>query len=83
MASNVVPEMKTSEIIDVQLESFFGRKFPQKIQHLVDEELNHGPWVDGYELAVCDGVIDGDDARKSNYEGQALMNSQITRDRPS
>ena len=49
--------MKTSEIIDVQLESFFGRKFPQKIQHLVDEELNHGPWVDGYELAVCDGVI--------------------------
>lgn len=56
--------MKSREVIDVQLESIFGTKFPQKIQHLVDEELNHGRWVDGYHLAVCEGVVDGGDARK-------------------
>jgi len=56
--------MTTREIIDVQLESFFGGKFPQKIQRLVDEELNQGRWVDGYDLAVCQGVIEGDAARK-------------------
>ena len=61
---DVVQKMKSSEIIDVQLESIFGHKFPQKIQQLVDEELNQGRWVDGYHLAVCEGVIDGDDARK-------------------
>lgn len=56
--------MKSREVIDVQLESIFGHKFPQKIQRLVDEELNQGRWVDGYHLAVCEGVIDGDDGRK-------------------
>ena len=56
--------MKSREIIDVQLESIFGHKFPQKIQRLVDEELNQGRWVDGYHLAACEGVIDGDDAHK-------------------
>ncbi len=56
--------MTTREIIDVQLESFFGDKFPQKIQHLVDQELNKGQWVEGYDAAVCRGVIEGDDARK-------------------
>ena len=56
--------MKSREVIDVQLESIFGHKFPQKIQQLVDEELNQGRWVDGYHLAVCEGVIDGDDARE-------------------
>jgi hypothetical protein len=30
----------------------------------VDEELNQGRWVDGYDLAVCKGVIDGDGARE-------------------
>lgn len=56
--------MTPREIIDVQLESIFGTKFPQKIQHLVDEELNRGHWMDGYDLAIGRGVIDGDDARK-------------------
>jgi hypothetical protein len=56
--------MKRSEITDVQLESIFGDRFPQKIQRLVDEELNQGRWVDGYDLAVCQSAIDGDDARK-------------------
>jgi len=56
--------MKIREIINVQLESLFGHKFPQKIQRLVDEELNQGRWVDGYYLAVCEAVIDGDVARK-------------------
>jgi len=58
--------MTTREIIDVQLESFFGSKFPQKIQRLVDEELNQGRWLDGYDLAVCLGgaVMEEDDARK-------------------
>jgi hypothetical protein len=55
--------MTPREIIDVQLELFFGSKFPQKIQRLVDEELNQGRWVEGYDLAVCRDVIGGDDAR--------------------
>ena len=56
--------MTKREIIDVQLEEFFGIKFPQKIQQLVDDELNKVLWVEGYDLAVCQGVFDGDDARK-------------------
>ena len=56
--------MTKRDIIDVQLESFFGSKFPQKIQRLVDDELNHGRWAEGYELAVSQDVINGDDARK-------------------
>lgn len=56
--------MTIRDVIDVQLESFFGDKFPQKIQRLVDQELNQGQWVEGYDAAVCRGVIEGDDARK-------------------
>lgn len=56
--------MTNREIIEVQLESIFGTKFPQRIQRLVDEELNQGRWVEGYHLAVCPGVIDGDGARR-------------------
>jgi hypothetical protein len=56
--------MTTREIIDVQLESFFGGMFPQKIQRLVDEQLNQGLWMDGYDLAVSQSVIEGDDAGK-------------------
>jgi hypothetical protein len=54
--------MTSHDIIDLQLESFFGDRFPHKIQRLVDDELNEGRWVDGYHLAVCKGVIDGVDA---------------------
>ncbi len=56
--------MTNHDIIDVQLEAIFGDEFPHKIQRLVDEELNQGRWVDGYDLAVCKGVIDGDGARE-------------------
>lgn len=56
--------MNSRDIIDVQLELFFGDRFPHKIQRLVDDELSRGHWVDGYHLAVCQGVVDGDDARK-------------------
>ena len=58
--------MTPREIIDVQLESFFGSKFPQKIQRMVNDELNQGRWVDGYDLAVSLGgsVIEGNDARE-------------------
>lgn len=55
--------MTAREIVDIQLESFFGNRFPHKIQRLVDDELNQGRWVEGYDLAVSEGVIDGDDAR--------------------
>ena len=56
--------MTKRDIIHVQLESFFGGKFPQKIQRLVDDELNQGRWAHGYDLAVCRDIISGDDARK-------------------
>ena len=49
--------MTTHEIIDVQLEAIFGDRFPWKIQRLVDEELNQGRWVEGYDLAVSQEVI--------------------------
>lgn len=48
----------------MQLEALFGLKFPQKIQALVDAELNEGRWVDGYEVAVTDGVVTGEEARE-------------------
>jgi hypothetical protein len=58
--------MRTRKIIDLQLESFFGHRFPPKIQRLVNEELNQGRWMDGYELAACLGgkEIEGDAARE-------------------
>lgn len=56
--------MTDKEIIDIQLEQIFGTKFPQKIQRLVDQELNEGRWTEGYDLAVSQTVIDGDSARR-------------------
>lgn len=56
--------MTAREIIDLQLESFFGTKFPQKVQRLVNEELNQGRWVEGYDLAICRGVVGGEEARR-------------------
>jgi hypothetical protein len=56
--------MTKRDIIDVQLESFYGSKFPRKIQRLINEELNHGKWVDGYHLAGEKGVIEGSAARE-------------------
>ena len=54
--------MTCREIIDLQLESVFGNKLPQKTQRLVDDELNQGRWVDGYDLAVTKGTLGGNDA---------------------
>ncbi|WP_461784468.1 hypothetical protein [Prosthecobacter sp.] len=56
--------MTDKEIIDIQLEQIFGTKFPQKIQRFVDQELNEGHWLKGYDLAVSQTVIDGDSARR-------------------
>ena len=56
--------MTDKEIIDIQLEQIFGTKFPQKIQRLVDQELNEGRWLEGYDLAASQTVIDGDSARR-------------------
>ena len=56
--------MTPCELIDVQLESFFGSSFPQKIQRLVDNELNEGQWVDGYDVAASRDVIGEWDARQ-------------------
>jgi hypothetical protein len=72
--------MTKRDIIDLQLESFFGGKFPQKIQRLVDAELNQGRWVDGYDLAVSPDVIDGDDARKL-FEIILTQNPELRIDR--
>ena len=49
--------MTTREIIDVQLDAIFGSRFPWKIQRLVDEELNQGHWVEGYDIAVSTEVL--------------------------
>ena len=56
--------MKKRDLVEVQLELFFGFKFQKMIQRLVDEALDRGEWADGYELAVSPDVIDGTDARK-------------------
>lgn len=54
--------MTHREIIDVQLEALYGFRFPQKIQALVDNELNLGRWLEGYDLAVTKGVATGESA---------------------
>lgn len=49
--------MNLRDIVDLQLDSFFGSRFPWKIQELVDSELNNGRWLDGYDIAVSSEVI--------------------------
>lgn len=56
--------MTPSEIVDVQLDSFFGARFPWKMQSLVDKELNNGRWLDGYDIAVSPEVISNSDAEE-------------------
>ena len=51
-AKRSAENMTLKEIVDVQLDSFFGAGLPRKIQRLVDEELNRGRWVEGYDIAV-------------------------------
>ncbi|MEO0416322.1 MAG: hypothetical protein AAF226_15355 [Verrucomicrobiota bacterium] len=56
--------MTRREIFDVQLDALFGARFPWKMQRLVDEELNRGVWVEGYDIAVSEEVIRIADAEK-------------------
>ncbi|MEM9080644.1 MAG: hypothetical protein AAGC74_08140 [Verrucomicrobiota bacterium] len=55
--------MNCREIIDVQLDSMFGATFPKKIQQLVDDELNQGRWVDGYDIAVSNEPLGENEAQ--------------------
>jgi hypothetical protein len=54
--------MTTEEIIELQLEAFFGSQLSRKIQDLVNRELDAGVWVNGYDLAVSDSEIPHSDA---------------------
>lgn len=56
--------MTEHDIIDVQLEMFFGSKGRQQIERMVDDELNQGRWVDDHKIAVFLEVIDGGDVWK-------------------
>ena len=51
-------------VIDLQLEALFGYNMPNKIQKLIDEEMNQGRWVDGYHLAASPWEIESEDTRK-------------------
>lgn len=50
--------MTARTIIDLQLEAIFGDRLPLKIQRAVDDEMNLGHWVEGYELAAFSDELD-------------------------
>ena len=56
--------MSPRDIVDVQLDSFFGARFPWKMQALVDNELNNGRWLEGYDIAVSPEVIGNSEAEE-------------------
>ena len=56
--------MNNQDIIDLQLDSFFGNTMPKKIQSLVDTELNEGKWHDGYDIAVNPSGINESEGRE-------------------
>ena len=64
MLLNVLLKMTPRDIVDVQLDSFFGSRFPWKMQALIDHELNNGRWADGYDIAVSPEVISTTEAQQ-------------------
>ena len=56
--------MSPRDIVDVQLDLFFGARFPWKMQALVDNELNNGRWLEGYDIAVSPEVIANSEAEE-------------------
>ncbi|MBN9692910.1 MAG: hypothetical protein J0M24_21905 [Verrucomicrobia bacterium] len=59
--------MSPRQLIDLQLDAMFGRTMPQKMQALVDADINEGGWQDGYELAFISASLD-------QAGGQKLLN---------
>ena len=64
MALDVLLKMTPRDIVDVQLDSFFGSRFPWKMQALIGHELNNGRWADGYDIAVSPEVISTTEAQQ-------------------
>lgn len=58
--------MNPRQLIDLQLDSMFGHTMPEKVQALVDADVNTGEWHDGYELAFLTSSL-------SRVEGEKLM----------
>lgn len=58
--------MSPRQLIDLQLDAMFGHAMPEKVQALVDADVNEGGWRDGYELAFISSSLD-------QAEGQKLM----------
>lgn len=54
--------MSPRQLVDLQLDALFGHTMPQKVQALVDADVDDGRWQDGYELAFnvsSLGQVDG------------------------
>jgi hypothetical protein len=58
--------MRPRQLIDLQLDAMFGHTMPEKVQAMVDADVNEGGWQDGYELAFISSSLD-------QVEGQKLM----------
>jgi hypothetical protein len=50
--------MSPRQLIELQLDAIFGSPLPEKVQALVDAEVNEGHWLDGYELAYTSPSLD-------------------------
>jgi hypothetical protein len=58
--------MSPRQLIDLQLDAMFGHTMPEKVQALVDADVNEGRWQEGYELAFTSSSL-------GQVEGQKLM----------
>jgi hypothetical protein len=58
--------MSPRQLIDLQLDAMFGHTMPEKVQALIDEDVNEGGWQDGYESAFISSSLD-------QVTGQKLM----------
>jgi hypothetical protein len=56
--------MNPHQLIDLQLDAMFGHTMPEKVQALVDADVNTGRWHDGYELAFNSTSLDEVEGRK-------------------
>ncbi|NNE94308.1 MAG: hypothetical protein HKN23_21885 [Verrucomicrobiales bacterium] len=50
--------------VDLQLDSLFGATLPNRVQKLVDDELNRGRWLDGFDIAVSPAALNQEDGEK-------------------
>ena len=92
MLKRSAEKMTSKDVVDLQLDALFGAGLPRKIQKLVDDELNQGIWVEGYDLAISRDGTEISDAEAlleivlNQYPSlridRALLNRQVEKHLP-